>query len=841
VNSPSYQFSQLSKEDLLARLGVDGQGLTASQASERLATAGRNTLRVKRPYRTLRLFLSQFNTPIMYLLIIAAILSFGTANKVDALIIFGIILVSALLSFFQEFTAVSQMRKLLAMVQVRANVIRDGSEREIPLEEVAPGDLIVLRAGDMIPGDCYLLESKNLIVDEATLTGETQAVEKTPGQMAGDLPISKRSNTLFMGTHVISGTGKAIVVQTGKATEFGSIADRLTHKPPETNFEHGVRRFGYFLLVVTLVMLIVIFFLNVLLARPVIESLLFASALAVGMTPQLLPAIISVNLAHGATLIAKRGVIVKRLASIENFGSMTVLCSDKTGTLTTGQIVLQSAFNAEGQASDRVMLYALINAKFQTGYINPIDKAINQASTTDLSAWNRISEVPYDFDRRKLTVLMGGPEGSLLISKGAFHEILNVCTQVQLSNGSLVDIQEQREALENRFTEYGQQGLRVLGLAYRPAEGISVASAQDENQMIFLGFLLFWDPPKEDIVETIKGLQELGVNLRIITGDNHLVAQSIAKALGIPQDKVLTGDELRRMVGPGQERLIEDKVIFAEIEPNQKEQIILALRYSGHIVGYLGDGINDVTALHAADVGISVDSGADAAKEVADIILLQKDLDVLQEGVKAGRRTFANTLKYVFMSTSANFGNMFSLAGASLIFSFLPLLPKQVLLVNLMTDFPEMTIATDRVDAEWVQRPVRWDMKFINKFMLIFGLISSIFDYATFGVLTLLGATVAQFRTGWFMESVISASLIVLAIRTFKPLWTSMPSRYLLWTVIFIVILTCILPLIPDVAFELGFVPLPWNFYLIVAGIVACYIGMVELAKKIFLKRAFPN
>lgn len=835
------RFWHLSPKELLSKLSVSQEeGLTEAEAQKRLKLHGDNVLKVKKSSGTLKLLVSQFNTPLIYMLLFAATLSLFLYDNTDALIIFGIILISTFLSFIQERGAVKAMESLLKIVQIKAAVIRNKIKKEIPIEEVVPGDIVELNAGDVIPGDCFLLAAKDLYVDEATLTGETFYIEKQPGIVPDNAPIAMRTNALFMGTHVVSGTAKALVVLTGKNTEFGNISSRLIFSPPETEFEHGVRRFGYFLMEVTFILLIIIFAFNIYLARPAVESILFALSLAVGLTPQLLPAIITINLAQGAKWMAKNRVIVKKLASIENFGSMNILCADKTGTLTSGEIKLNNACDSTGKKSDKVLLYAYLNAAFQSGYTNPIDSAIVMESHQDITGWSKLDEVPYDFIRKRISILVQGVNTRLIITKGAFQQIIDICTHAETETGAIVDINQVSNDLKKSFLEFSNSGYRVLGLAYRNDDAITSLGPEHENQMTFLGFLLFWDPIKKDIVETISGLEKLGIHLKIITGDNKLVAMHVAKLLNVSEEKILTGPQLHQMSDRALLHQVIRKSIFAEIEPNQKERIILALRKAGNVVGFLGDGINDVTALHAADVSISVDSAVDAAKEVANIVLMEKDLSVLKEGVKAGRMTFANTLKYVFMASSANFGNMFSMAGASLFLSFLPLLPKQVLMTNLLTDFPEMTIATDRVDPELVQKPLRWNIDFIRKFMLIFGLISSIFDYATFGVLLLLNASVEEFRTGWFIESVLSATLIVLVIRTFRPFFTSWPSKYLLTMVALVVAFTALLPLMPF-AHYLGFVMLPSKLYLYIAIIVVLYVATVELAKKAFLKQGLNN
>jgi Mg2+-importing ATPase len=607
----------------------------------------------------------------------------------------------------------------------------------------------------------------------------------------------------------------------------------LKFRPPETEFESGIRKFGYFLLEVTLILVVLIFAANVYLQRPMLDSFLFSLALAVGLTPQLLPAIVSINLAHGAKQMATKQVIVKRLPAIENFGSMNVLCSDKTGTLTDGTVRIRSALDTEGNESDRVLFHAYLNAATESGYVNPIDEAIRTHQSFDIGAYKKLGEIPYDFNRKRLSILFTKDDNFLLVTKGSLTNILDICSSVEQADGKTVDLAPLREQIQQRAEKLGSEGFRILGVAYRHLTTDHL-SIKDETNLTFLGYLALYDPPKSDIKGTIADLANLGVTLKMITGDSHAVATSIAQQVGLPQTLILTGSGLQELSDAALLHLVNRVNVFAEVEPNQKERIIVALKKAGNVVGYMGDGINDASALYAADVGISVDTAVDVAKEAADIVLMQKDLDVLLGGIKAGRTTFANTLKYVFMATSANFGNMFSMAGVSLLLPFLPLLPKQILLTNLLTDFPEMTIATDRVDREQVTQPHRWDIRFIRNFMLVFGLLSSVFDYLTFGaLLLLLHANPAQFRTGWFMESVISASMIVLVIRTHQSIFHSKPSPYLFWTTISIAIVTVLLPYTP-LADPLGFQALPIEFLLVLAAIVGLYIFCAENVKRVF-------
>ena len=837
MNQISQPFWSTSAAELLQQLQTTAQGLTANEARSRLTRYGANLLIPKKKSDALTLLLSQFKSPIILILFVATGLSFFLHDPVDAIIILAIVIVSGLLGYWQEHSAANAVEKLLAIVGTKASVLRDGHPQEIPVEEIVPGDIVILNAGDIVPGDCLVEESKDLFIDEATLTGESFPVEKSVGVLAAETALANRTNALWMGTHVVSGSAKALVGSTGKQTEFGKVSERLKLRPPETEFEHGIRQFGYFLMEVTLVLVLAIFAINVYLARPVLDSFLFSLALAVGLTPQLLPAIISINLAHGAKRMAQAKVIVKRLASIENFGSMNVICSDKTGTLTEGIVRLQSALDVAGASSDKVLLHAYLNAFYETGFTNPIDEAIRSHRQFDLSGYRKADEIPYDFLRKRLSILIAHEDTHLMVTKGALENVLAVCSAAETGAGTLVDIAVVRDQIQQHFEEFSSKGFRTLGVAYKNMGSASLMSKADEADMTFLGFLVLFDPPKANIIETITDLKNLGVALKIITGDNHLVAAHVSHQMGLSNKEILTGPDLRQLSDGALLRHVVDVDVFAEIEPNQKERIILALKKAGNVVGYMGDGVNDASALHAADVGISVESAVDVAKEAADIVLLEKDLGVLVQGVREGRTTFANTLKYVFMATSANFGNMFSMAGISLFLPFLPLLPKQILLTNLLTDFPEMTIATDRVDGEMVDHPRRWDIKAIRKFMITFGLVSSIFDYLTFGaLLTILHATQDQFRTGWFLESVISASLIVLVIRSRKPFFKSRPGQYLLFATLLTVVVTLVLPFTPlGPVFGLG--PLPISFLLLVAMIVAGYVITAEMVKTVFYKK----
>ncbi len=836
-------FWSIPPHELLRSLDAAEVGLDEKEAEKRLNQYGANLIKPRKKSYSIHLLLAQFNSPIILLLVFAAGLSFYLHQVTGASIILIIVFISGLLGFWQERRAADAVAGLLAIIQIKSSVLRGGIQKEIPREAVVPGDIIILKAGDIVPADCRILESKDLFVNEAALTGETYPAEKMPKTLDRDTPINLRSNSLFMGTNVVSGTARAVVVLTGRDTEFGSVSQRLQVREPETEFERGVKHFGYLLLEITMILVVTIFAINVYLARPIIDSFLFSLALAVGLTPQLLPAIISINLAHGARQMASHKVIVKRLSSIENFGSMDVLCTDKTGTLTEGTVKMYSALDLEGKESEEVFLLAYVNSSFETGFSNPIDRAILSYGKPDVSGFKKLDEVPYDFNRKRLSILAASGSGSenekqiaehIIVTKGALKNVLEVCTSAMLA-GEVVEIAMVNDQIQARFQDLSSQGFRVLGLAKKTVQA-DVLLARDEKELTFLGFLVFFDPLREGIVETVQDLSQLGISLKIITGDNRMAAASLSKQVGLFGSRILTGPEIRRESNEALQKLVRQVDVFAEVEPNQKERLILALRKGGCVVGYIGDGINDASALHAADVGLSVDSAVDVAKEAADIVLLDKDLSVLKQGIIEGRKTFSNTMKYVFMATSANFGNMFSMALLSLFLPFLPLLPTQVLLTNLLTDLPEMTIAGDRVDPELISQPRRWSIGFIRNFMVTFGLLSSFFDFLTFGALLfLLQANADQFRTGWFIESVISASFVVLVIRTRRPFFSSRPSTALMAVTLLVGICTLILPYSP-LSGLFGFTRISAYSLAVVGIIIGIYIVAAELVKKVFYR-----
>ncbi len=836
MNIPD-KYWETETADLLQQLETSLTGLSETEAEKRLAIFGHNVLKKKKKKTGLSLFFDQFKSPIILILIFASIVAAILRDFTDTAIILAIIIVSGFLGFIQEYSATNAVEKLLQTVKTKATLFREGKKKEVFIDEIVPGDIVFLSAGDIIPADSVILEAKDFFVNEAMLTGETFPVEKGLNLSYREHPITERDNCIFMGTNAESGTATAVVVKTGSDTEIGKIADRLTLKAPETDFERGVRQFGYLLMEVTLILILVVFAVNVYFHHPVIETLLFSLALAVGLTPQLLPAIISVNLSKGSQSMSKKGVIVKRLASIENFGTMDILCTDKTGTLTEGKVYLHEYLDVKQNKDKKIIFYAFLNSFYQTGLKNPVDEAIISFEKQDISGYEKIDEIPYDFQRRRLSIVVKEQgNGDILISKGALKSILDVCRHIEIE-GKEYEINSYLDEINRLYHEWSAQGLRILGLAYRKVQDKNIYSKADESGMTLLGFLLFLDPPKGDAEEMLSDLSKLGIELKIITGDNRFISRYTAESVGFAIKNLVTGEELDSMSDEAALHAVENANIFAEVDPNQKEKIILSLKKLGHVVGFMGDGINDATAIHAADVGISVNTAVDVAKEAADIVLLEKELGTLRDGVFEGRKIFANTMKYVFMATSANFGNMFSVAGASLFLPFLPMLPKQILLTNFLTDFPEMTIATDEVDKELIEKPRRWDIKFIKRFMIFFGLMSSIFDYITFGVLLfILKADPVLFRTGWFVESVISASFVVLIIRTRKPFYRSRPGKYLLMITLIIALLTIIIPYLPFSSL-LGFRPMPMGFLFALSVILLSYIILAEFGKKVFYKR----
>ena len=798
-------------------------------------------LRERRRSQIWGLVLDRLRDPLLLILLFAAGMSALLHDWTNAAIVAGIVLISAGLSLVQEYRAQDAIERLRRRLATKSRVLRGGQPVMIPSDEVVAGDLVLLSAGSLIPGDGRLIDSKDCFVSQAVLTGETFPVEKQPGVVPPSASLTERTNCVFMGTSVRSGTASCVIACTGRQTAYGQISDTLARRPPVTEFERGLRSFGGLLIRVMLLVVLAVLTVNIALGRPTVETLLFAVALAVGLSPELLPAILTVTLSRGAQTLARGGVIVRRLSSIENLGSMDVLCTDKTGTLTAGVIELSGALDTAGQPSRDVLLLAALNAHLQTGLANPLDEAIvASAGKAGVSSegYEKIDEIPYEFVRKRLSVVVRSAEAPRprLVTKGAFESVLDVCETMN-RGGQIVPLDATvRKELEQRFADWSGQGFRVLGVACRDFDAPRAFTRDDEQGLTFAGFLQFFDPPEPGVTQTLHQLRRLGVELKIITGDNGLVARHVAQAVGLDSQHVLTGAELVSMRDEALWALAPQTTLFVEVDPNQKERIIRALQRRGHVVGYLGDGINDAPALHVADVGISVDTAVDVAKEAADLVLLEHDLEVVVRGINDGRHTFANTLKYIFVTTSANFGNMLSMAAASLFLPFLPLLAKQILLNNFLSDIPSMGIAGDNVDREWERTPHRWDLRLVRRFMITFGLVSSLFDGVTFAALLwLAGESVDLFRTGWWVESLLTEVCILYVLRTHRPLWRSPPGRFLWIASLIVGILAVAIPYLPGASL-FGFVPLPPRILTAVLAVTCLYIGVSEATKQILLR-----
>lgn len=820
---------------------VFASGLTSGDARNRQQLYGANTVDPPRQMGALRLLIRQFESPIVLILVVAACISLVTQQWTDAVIVLLIVLGSALLSFTQEYRASAAIEGLKRRLALATTAVRDGAEVLVPVSEIVPGDVVVLSAGSLVPADGRVLAAQDFLVSESSITGESFPVEKRPvsGSEAGTS--SEHKDTVWLGSSVRSGTARVLVTATGRQTAFGAIAAEIAAREPEGDFARGVRHFGYLLIRVMFLVVLFVLMANLLLARPVVDSLLFAAALAVGLSPELLPAIVSVTLSAGARRMAAQGVIVRRLEAIENLGAMTVLCTDKTGTLTEGNMTLCGAVDPAGRQSPDVLRLAWLNASLETGIANPLDAALKAAGDAQglvLTNINKVDEIPYDFERRRLTIVLSEHAAQLLVTKGAVEEVLSICTSVMTPDGE-EPLADQRAFIEERFRTYSARGLRVLAVATRM---VPVPKADynrsDEIEMTFRGLLLFEDPPKAEAAGTIIALRELGISTKVISGDNRHVTAHVAGAVGLDDTSLLTGAEIAAMPDEALWHLAPRTSLFAEIDPQQKERIVRALQRTGEAVGYLGDGINDAPALHAADVGISVNEAVDVARESADIVLTTRDLEVLRLGVEGGRRTFANTLKYVSITTSANFGNMLSMAIVTPFLPFMPLAAKQILLNNFLSDLPLLAIATDRPDPDLLRAPQRWDVGEIRRFMIVFGLISSLFDLVTFVLLIgVLHAGEAQFQTTWFVISLMTEVAVVLVLRTRHAALRSRPTAILLWLSVCVMVLTLLIPWSGPLAEAFNFVPLPAQSLLVVGGVLAGYVVATERLKGWFFSR----
>ncbi|MBF2707778.1 magnesium-translocating P-type ATPase [Flavobacterium soyangense] len=830
---PTATFWQFDTNYWFQKLGSSHKGLSQIDVNKILAQTNhykkKKSIFIKEGF----LFISQFKSPLMLLLIGAVILSAFLGDTSDVFIILFIVLSTGLLSFFQERNAGRIVEKLQSIIALKSKVIREGIEKEIISSEIVSGDILLLKAGDMLPADCLIIESNELHANEASLTGESYPTAKAAGILVENTELVKRTNCLWEGTNIVSGSAKVLVINTGNETIFGNIA-KSAATVVETTFEKGIKDFGFFLMKITLVLSLFILVVNLLNHKSVIESALFALALAVGMAPELLPAITTIAMSAGAKRMLSKKVIVKKLASIQNLGEINLLCTDKTGTITEGSIKVAGTVDGLGIESEFVKELAYWNANFETGYANPIDDALKQLALVTKIKPTKFGEIPYDFIRKRLSITVSTNEDKILITKGAFAQIISICSFIRLGNGDIENIESHQAAIEKKFEQFGIDGLRAIGVCYKKIIANSITK-EDETNMIFGGFILLEDPIKEGIDQTIEELLKLQVHLKIISGDNKNVAKSIALKIGIKNPVVMTGQEIFNVSPEALKHLVRKVHIFAEVEPQQKEHIIQALRKT-YSVGYMGDGINDVSAISAADVGISVENAVDVAREAADFVLMQKDLMVIIDGIKEGRKTFANTLKYIFINTGSTFGNMFSVAIASLILPFLPMLPKQILLMNFITSFPYLTIASDNVDQEQLDKPGKWNLKSIRTFMVIFGIHSSVFDVITFLTLYyVLKVKESDFRTGWFVESILTELFILFIIRTHKNFFKSKPGKYLFILSIIGLIVTLSLPYMPF-AGQVGLSPLPLLNLGIMITIVLAYIITADLLKVWFFK-----
>jgi Mg2+-importing ATPase len=826
---------------LLTRLDAAPSGLTGSEAADRLERVGPNLLRPPRKQALILQFLARFKNPLVIILLVASAVSAFTGDVTSFLIISAIVVMSVTLDFIQEHRAGKAAEKLRQSVAIRVQALRDGKSVEVPAATLVPGDVVLLSAGDLIPGDGRVLEAKDFFVNQALLTGESYPVEKFARELPGSGgDMADAVNSVFMGTSVVSGSARALICCTGPATSLGEISDTLAKKAPPTAFEQGTQRFGLLIMRFTVLLVLFVVLVNAAYHRAWLESFLFAVALAVGLTPELLPMVVSVTLARGALRMAKKKVIVKRLEAIHNLGSMDVLCTDKTGTLTEARIRLERHVDGLGRDSGRVLQLAFLNSFFETGLRSPMDDAILEHKEIETAAWKKIDEVPFDFERRRVSVIVDNGRQRLLVIKGAAEDVLRLSTQYEengeenvkpMDGAALAQIESLAELL-------AREGFRVLGVAWKRVEQTEHhAVVNDETELVFAGFAAFLDPAKKSAQEALTKLTHAGVTVKVVTGDNELVTRHICEKLGLPVCGALTGAEIQEMNDQALQARVEEVNLFCRVNPAQKNRIILALKQRGRVVGYLGDGINDSPSLHSADIGISVDTAVDVAKSAAEMILLEQDLNVLYDGVIEGRRTFGNIMKYIMMGTSSNFGNMFSMAGATLFLPFLPMLPVQILLNNLLYDVSEVPIPLDSVDEEYLTHPRHWNMNFIRNFMLAVGPVSSIFDFLTFFImLHVFHAGEELFHTGWFVESMATQVLVIFIIRTRRNPFKSRPNFWLTLCSLTVVALAVVFPYTP-LGRYFGFVAPPASFYAILAAIVVTYLVFVEGVKQWFFRR----
>lgn len=821
---------------------VSDKGLLSQEVFQRQARFGLNTATDVSRAPLWWQFLLRFRNPLVILLLAASAISAIMGDIPSFVTITIIVVLSVSLDFFQEVRSEKNVDALRHSVGLRSSVIRNGISLTVPIEQLVPGDIVELSAGTLIPADGRLIVCKDIYVNQALLTGESYPVEKNSTDLLKPTQdILEASNSVFMGTSVISGNGKMMVINTGKSTRLGSLAASLSQRHPPTTFEQGVEQFGVLILRITIMMVLFVVLVNIVFHRPMLESFLFALALAVGLTPELLPMIMTITLSRGAIRMAKDRVIIKHLPAIHNLGAMDILCTDKTGTLTEAKIKLVHVLNTDWQDSNPIFTMIYLNSYFESGIKSALDQAILNYSKPDISMWHKIDEVPFDFERRRVSVLCGSEDKHLLIAKGAPEDILELCTQYETASGAIQPFDTSKRAeCFTKFETLGEEGFRVLAIAIREVDtSHNTAIITDEMAMIFVGFAIFIDPPKMDAAQTLQSLAGDGIQVKIISGDNERVTRHVCEMLGFNAGNIILGDQLTSVTDDALQVMIETTHVFCRINPQQKSRIIAAIKRNKHSVGFLGDGINDAIALHVADVGISVDGATDAAKEAADVILLDRDLSVIHRGIIEGRRAVVNTEKYILMGSSSNFGNMFSMAGASLLLPFLPMLPIQILFNNLLYDISQSAIPLDNVDKEALSKPVHWDIRRLKHFMGVLGPISSIFDFLTFFVLLqLFHVNEVLFHTGWFVESIVTQALIIFSIRTRLPLFMSKPNIFVIIMAVLIAIVGMILPF-AGVGNWFGFRPLPFSFYIFLLVTVMLYFSLVEIVKVAFRRESF--
>jgi len=826
--------------NIQSRISPQPTGLTDSEAAILLKTVGFNTFNTYRHNSLGWQFIAKFKNPLVIILIVASFVSALTGEILNFAIISTMVLLSVTLDFFQEFKANAAAEKLRQSVAIRATIMRNGIAVEVPIREVAPGDVAVLTAGDLIPADGLVISAKDFFVNQSSLTGEAFPIEKHPGVLPStSTQFSDATNAVFMGTSVIGGSALILIVKTGSHTEMGNIADRIQNPSQATSFDLGTHRFGMLIMWLTAMLVLFVLLVNAWFHKPWLESFIFAVALAVGLTPELLPMVVSVTLARGAIRLSKRKMIVKRQSAIQDLGSMDVFCTDKTGTLTEARIRLERYLDPMGFESQHVLELAYLNSYFETGLKSPLDNAILEYKNLEVGTWRKIDEIPFDFERRCVSVLIDDGSKRWLVVKGAAEEVVALCTHVHTQSTIAAVAMDNTflSVIKNRYHALEADGLRVLGIAWREVPRHHAAAIiTDETELVLAGFTAFLDPLKVSAAVALTKLQDAGVSIKVVTGDSDLVTRHVCQQLGITVQEVLLGSEIADLDQRALQRRVEQANLFCRVSPSQKERVILALKANNHVVGYMGDGINDAPALHAADVGLSVDTAVDVAKAAADMILLEQDLSVVHAGVLEGRRTFGNILKYIMMGTSSNFGNMFSMAGAALFLPFLPMLPTQILLNNILYDISEVPIPLDAVDAIEMAAPQILDLHFIRNFMLVIGSVSSLFDFLTFYVLLeFLQADEKLFQTGWFVESLCTQVLVIFVIRTRGWPFKSKPHPVLVATSLAVVCIAIILPLTPIGAY-FGFVSPPVFFYLVLFGLVVTYLIVVQWMKYLFYK-----